>query len=332
MTYGFTKTEAVFTGRVKSIYDMIVPPDGQESAGEAEEEPVSPAAVKALSMTGGVFFLVLAVLPWLGATDYHSYIYCALYAICAGLCAASFRYRYANASAVAAVLVYMSLSFLADFTNFDYYLFIMALSTLPLLGDGRGYRVAVAALVLICAFICSFLVVRAMYEIRLGGKHAFVAGALAVPLLMLWASPSGLLLSQREGNRAAELCGVAIPFAMQFFPAVAFIVAAIASLARHVPMDAAGALFHIANAVYIGVSQGRFPWWGKFRFLAQIIQAVAFSSLFALALAKLQPRAFRAFRMENAAKLTLLVMGFILLIMASVVMISMMFDSLIAIA
>jgi hypothetical protein len=331
VTYGFTKTEAVFTGRVKSIYDMIVPPDEPEGAGAAEEAPVSPAAVKALAITGGVFFLVLAVLPWFGATDYHSYIYSALYALCAGLCALTFRHRYVNAAVAAAAVIYMSFCFLTDFTNFDYYIFIMALSVLPLLGSGRRYRVAVAVFVLVCAFVCSFLVVRAMYEIKLGGKHAFVAGSLAVPLLMLWASPTGPLLSQRDENQAAELCGVAIPLAMQFFPAVAFIIAAVASLARHVQMDAGGALFHIADAGYVGISQGRFPWWPKYRFLAQIVQAVPFSSLFVLALARLSPRAFRAFRTGNAVKLSLFAIGFIFLIMASVVAVSMMFDSLIAI-
>jgi hypothetical protein len=235
-----------------------------------------------------------------------------------------------NAIVVAAVAVYMSFYFLANFMNFDYYLFIMALSLLPLLGSGRGYRVTVAVLVLIFAFICSFLVVRAMYEIKLGGKHDFVAGALAAPLLMLWASPMGPLLSQGEEKRTAELCGVAIPLATQFFPAVVFIAAAVASLVRSVPMDAAGALFHIADAGYIGISLGRFQWWGSYRFLAQIIQTVSFTSLFVLALAKLQPRAFSAFRRENAVKLFILTIGFIILIMVSVVMISMMFDSLAA--
>jgi hypothetical protein len=330
-TYGFTRTEAVFTGRVKSIYDMIVPPDEPEEIRSAEDEPVSGGVTNALAITGGVCFLMLAALPWFGATNSHSYIYCFMYAMCAGLCALSFRYRYVNAAAAVCVIAYMSFCFLKSFGNFDYYPFLMALSLLPLLSKKRAYRVTVAALAIVCAFISSFLVARAMYEIKLGGKYAFVAGALAVPALMIWASPAGPLMSQRDDNPTAETCGVAILLAMQFFPATAFILAALGSWIRHVPIDASGALFHIADAGYVGISLGRFPWWTKFRFLAQIIQTISFSSFFALALAKLTPRAFRAFRRENAAKLSLITVGFILLIMISVVMISVMSDSLIGI-
>jgi hypothetical protein len=331
VTYGFAKTEAVFTGRVKSIYDMIVPPDEAEETSAAEEAPVSGRVTNALAITSGVCFLMLAALTWFGATDSHSYIYCSMYALCAVLCALSFRYGYVNAAIIAYVTAYISFCFLTSFTNFDYYPFIMALSILPLLGHRRAYRAAVAALEVVCAFICSFLVARAMYEIKLGGKYAFVAGALAVPLLMIWASPAGPLMSHRDDNPTAETCGVAILLAMQFFPAMAFILAAIGSLIRHVPLEASGALFHIADAGYIGISQGRFQWWTKYRFLAQIIQTISFLPFFALALAKLAPRAFRVFRRENAVKLSLITIGFILMIMISAVMISVMSDSLIAI-
>jgi hypothetical protein len=331
MTYGFARTEAVFTGRVKSIYDMIVPPDEPEGTGAAADEPVSPKVTNALAITGGVSFLALAALPWFGATDFHSYVYCFMYALCAGLCALSFRYRHANAAVVSCVIAYMSFCFLTSFADFDYYPFIMALSMLPLLCKGRAYRVTVAAIIVICAFICSFLVVRAMYEIKLGGKHSFVAGALAVPLFMIWASPAGPLLSQRDENPATESCGAAILLAMQFFPAMAFIISAIASSIRGIPAEASGALFHIADAGYVGISQGRFPWWTKYRFLAQIVQAIAFSSFFTLALAKLDSRAFRAFRRENAVKFSLLVIGFIILITISAVMISAMADRLIVV-
>jgi hypothetical protein len=254
-----------------------------------------------------------------------------MYAMCAGLCALSFRYSYVNAAVTAYVIAYMSFCFFASFANFDYYPFIMALSILPLLGHRRAYRVTVAALEVVCAFICSFLVARAMYEIKLGGKHAFVAGALAVPLLLIWASPAGPLMSQRDDNQTAETCGVAILLAMQFFPAMTFILAAIGSLIGHVPLEASGTLFRIADAGYIGISQGRFQWWTKYRFLAQIIQITSFSPFFALALAKLTPRAFRVFRKENAVKLSLITVGFILLIMISAVMISVMSEGLIAI-
>ncbi|MDR3354485.1 MAG: hypothetical protein LBO21_05560, partial [Synergistaceae bacterium] len=301
---GFTKTETLFTGRVKSIYDIIVPPDEPEEKSAAMDEPVSPRVTTPLAITSGVFFLILAALPWFGATDYHSYIYCSMYALCAGLCALSFRYSYVNAAAAAYVIAYMSFCFFASFTNFDYYPFIMALSILPLLGKRRTYRVTVAALAVVCAFICSFLVARAMYEIKLGGKYTFVAGSLAVPLLMIWASPAGPLMSQRDENPTAETCGVAILLAMQFFPVLTFILAALGSLIRGVPIESSGALFHIADAGYVGISLGRFPWWTKFRFLAQIIQIISFSSFFVLALAKLTPRAFRVFRGENAAKLS----------------------------
>jgi hypothetical protein len=331
MTYGFGKTEAVFTGRVKSIYDMIVPPDEPEEISAAAEELVSPKVTNALAITGGVFFLALAALPWFGARDYHSYIHCFMYALCAGLCALSFRYGHVNAAVVACVVAYMSFCFLVSFSNFDYGPFIMALSVLPLLCKRRAYRVTSAAIVVICAFICSFLVVRAMYEIKLGEKHSFVAGSLAVPLLMIWASPAGPLLSQRDENPTAESCGAAILLAMQFFPAMAFIISAIASSILGVPAETSGTLFHIADAGYVGISQGRFPWWTKYRFLAQIIQVIAFSSFFALALAKLDSRAFRAFRRENAVKFSLLVVGFIILITISAVTISTMADRLIVV-
>jgi hypothetical protein len=331
MTYGFAKTEAFFTGRVKSIYDMIVPPDEPEETGADAEEPVSGRVTNALAITSGVCFLMLAALTWFGATDGHSYIYCSMYALCAGLCALSFRYGCVNAVVIAYVIVYISFCFLTSFTNFDYYPFIMALSILPLLGNRRAYRVTVAVLEVVCAFICSFLVARAMYEIKLGGKYAFVAGALAVPLLLIWASPAGLLMSHRDDNPTAGTCGVAILLAMQFFPAMAFILAAIGSSIRHVPLEVSGALFHIADAGYVGISQGRFQWWTRYRFLAQIIQIISFSPFFALALAMLTPRAFRVFRRENVVKLSLITIGFILLIMISAVMISVMSDSLIAI-
>jgi hypothetical protein len=207
----------------------------------------------------------------------------------------------------------------------------MALSVLPLLSKRRAYRVTVAVLEIVFAFICSFLAVRAMYEIKLGGKYAFVAGALAVPLLLIWASPAGPLMSHRDDNLTAETCGVAILLAMQFFPAMAFILAAVGSLIRHVPIETSGGLFHIADAGYIGISQGRFQWWTKCRFLAQIMQTISFSSFFALALAKLTPRAFRVFRRGNAVRLSFITIGFIILIMISAVMMSMMFGGLIGI-
>jgi hypothetical protein len=85
MTYGFTKTEAFFTGRVKSIYDMIVPPGETEETSADAEEPVSGRVTNALAITSGVCFLILAALPWFGATDSHAYLYCFMYAMCAGL-------------------------------------------------------------------------------------------------------------------------------------------------------------------------------------------------------------------------------------------------------
>jgi hypothetical protein len=153
MTYGFAKTEAVFTGRVKSIYDLIVPPDEPEQTSAEMEEPVPGLVTNTFAITGGVCFLMLAALPWFGATDYHSYIYCFMYALCAGLCALSFRYGCVNAAVIACAAVYISFCFLASFTNFDYYPFIMALSVLPLLSKRRAYRVTVAVLEVVFAFI-----------------------------------------------------------------------------------------------------------------------------------------------------------------------------------
>jgi hypothetical protein len=206
---------------------------------------------------------------------------------------------------------------LLEFRFFDYHLFIVTLSILSLSVSGsKKWSVILSSALALCTIFSGIMAARAIYGVKFGAYHAYVAGAVIIPFLTLFISAAGLLLSRKNSpaSQYAALCLVSL----QFFPAAVFVLQGLLSV---------NTLFYIADANFVGVSPGLFPWWSRGRFVAMFVQFFAFAPFFALSLAQMTPEIFtRDFDKKNLVKSILVIIGTIIAVTLATLTISLISD------
>lgn len=289
-----------------------------------DEDASSPSAIERLALVtrrmgsiGTVSSLLLAGLSLLSGDRWTTAVFLPLWLACAGQCAARLRHGWANAAFGLALLSYLVGSAVVDFRLFDYAFLGLGLGLLSLWagGMGRGARSAICLGLVACAVATATLILR----VRGDTHYAFVAGAAAIPLLMLLAAPVGPLLGRGEGK--GPLVGIGASIALLLFPSIAFVIYILD------PVDGSSLPFHIADASFIGFSSERFPWWRWGRVAGSILQIVALGPLLFLAAARAAPDALlRAIGREGRGKVSwsagvsafLIVVGLLVILKLSV--------------
>ncbi|MDR1376347.1 MAG: serine/threonine protein kinase, partial [Synergistaceae bacterium] len=210
------RTEGIFASRA-------------ETGGARQEKPkepqieAPPETVKKLAISSGIFFALLGLSCWLGGLDGRVVIFFPLYALCVVQCALRLRNRYVNAFFLLALVLYLSRSFLFAFEIFDYHLFIMTCSLLVLeAAKEQKYGTLFCCSLAVCAVVSGILVVHSLYGVYEGAYHSYVAGAAAIPFLMLFIALSGLCFVKK--NTSMTNCAAGCLIAFQFFPAIVFVV------------------------------------------------------------------------------------------------------------
>jgi hypothetical protein len=193
----------------------------------------------------------------------------------------------------------LAYSFFFAFEVFDYHLFVMMCSLLALEVvkiEKRSYARLFCFTFIAAAIAAGVLTLRSLYGIYEGTYHAYVAGAVAIPFLMLFAALAGLFLAKDAKNTPALNYAVGCLAALQFFPIIAFVLLAVSSLCG----SGVDVLCYISGASFLRISLGQFLWCSGWRFAGLAIQILAFAPFFALAFAQMAPDLFmRAFSREN---------------------------------
>ncbi|MDR1471412.1 MAG: serine/threonine-protein kinase [Synergistaceae bacterium] len=297
----YEPTESVFTSRVTA--DMTSARGVQDKPKEAEAPP---GTVKKLAIASGGAFGALCALSLLnalgarGALGVGDVIFLPIYLLFAGQCFLRFGNKYMNLLLPSALFIYSAFTFLYALHAFDYHLFVMGATLIVLYSAGcRSDRrgAALCAALLLCSLVCVGLVVR--YILNSGRYHDYVAGAAAMPFLILFAAVAGFVAIARKNSPRA---GYALIFllAMQLFPLAAFAAHFMDSLFKGVSIyDNADTLFYITNANFIGLTSARFPWWLNGRVIGYVMQALAFAPFCALAAARMTPGIFMLVLDEN---------------------------------
>jgi serine/threonine protein kinase len=303
------KTEGVYTSVRETESTNNV---GQEKPNELELE-APPWIVKKLAILSGVFFALLSLSSWSMGLENHALAFFALYALCVVQCVLQFRNRYMTAVFLLALIFYLLYSGLFVFEIFDYHLFIMTCSLFVLEAartGRRAYGSLLCCVLMVCAFVAEFLVVRSIHGIYRGEYHAYVAGAAAIPFLMLFIALAGLFLMKK--NTWALNCATACLIVFQFFPVLSTVLHFVDPLRGIASRGGIEALFYMTNATYLKMLPSQF--WGPInvRWVGLLVQCLAFVPFFVLAFAQTAPDLFvGVFDKTNRKKLSFAVMGFV---------------------
>ncbi|MDR2179379.1 MAG: serine/threonine protein kinase [Synergistaceae bacterium] len=274
---------------------------------------VSPKIVKRLAILSGIFFGVLGFSCWLNGFDYV-WVFFSLYALCVVECILQLRNKYMNAFFLLTLALYLSYSFFFAFEIFDYHLFIMTCSLFALetaRAERRNYGSLLCGALIVCAFVSGVLVVRSLYGIQRDVYHAYVAGAVAIPFLMLSIALAGLFLIKK--NTSAASYAVSFLIASQFFPVMAFIAHSMESMRGIYSRSGIDVLFYVANATFLKISPNHFLWRANAYYMGMIVQCFAFIPFFLLAFMQITSEAC-VLNKKNSMKLLFAVAGFIVAI------------------
>jgi hypothetical protein len=274
-----------------------------------------PAFVGKLAVLSGAFFGLLGLLCWTGGFSGPALVFFSIYVLCAVQCALRFRSKIMNVFFLLALVLYLSGSFLFAFELFDYHLFIMTCGLFALSAasiEKQRYGGLLCGFLAACAVVAGILTVRSVYGIHEGTYHAYVAGSVAVPFLLLLAALAGAALAKNKKNASLTNYAAACLLALQLFPLVAFVLYVLqnAAFLRGVS-SSADTLFYIASANALRALPNQFLWQTIWRFAGMAVQLLAFASFFVLALAHMLPDIFTCiFDKGNRGKFSLATTSF----------------------
>ncbi|MDR1510565.1 MAG: hypothetical protein LBS53_13110, partial [Synergistaceae bacterium] len=211
-------------------------------------------------------------------------------------------------------------SFLFAFEIFDYHLFIMTCGLFALSAASIGkrhYGGWVCGLLAACAVAAGILAARSVYGISEGVYHAYVAGSVAAPFLMLLAASAGAALVKNDKNAFLANYAAACLLALQFFPLAAFVLRGVDFLRGVLFEGSADTLFYIASATSLRALPGQFFWRPGWRIAGLTVHFQAFASFFVLAFSQMTPGIFaRVSDKGNRKKLSLAAAVFVVVIAA----------------
>ena len=285
------KTRAVFSPRK-------VMPKAEIINNNISEPEVPENIMKNLSLFSLISMLILGALCFLTGNINNIPVY-ALFALQCGL---KFKFKSINILTLTGLMCYVIYATLINFKAFDYAFLSIALAFASI-DAARSkkfiFQVILCLGMLGYAGVVSWMIVRAMRGVISQTHYAYVAGAVGIPLVLVLASPAGIMFARDKWDMRA----LSSLIALLGFALIAFILSALNPVNK--------ILFYAANSNLI-----------KFmpevlllaRVLVLICQTIAFSVMLFLAVAQGLPVLylkfkFKKFLMPFSITLILLALG-----------------------
>ncbi len=270
-------TESVFTSKTEFFAEKPARTEPQPNA--------RPEWLKKLPIISGLSFGVLCALCFLSGVKSDLFISLPLYGLCAVQCYLGFRYRRLNIVFLALLFADLGYAFFVEFDLFDYHLLTLACGLAVLEADrtgGRKYSLALSVALIVGALVSGVGVFRAFAGVAAGSYQPYVAGAMAVPVVLFLTAVFCLLTASNDkAHRRYASIGL---IGLQCLPALIFLLHLILSHGAGVsPFDNFNTWFYIVDADFIDLSTEKFSWWTNGRILGQMIQLTAFVPFFVLA-------------------------------------------------
>ena len=224
--------------------------------------------IKRLAVFSSIFWGILDCLALLSSERADIFVFVPIYAFCIAQCFFKFENKNLNYSFLCYLIFFLIFGTFINSKFFDYSFLILTLNLLSLTAvKNKKYAIINGAVLMCLAIISGIWIFYSFHNIP---------GISAVPVLILLASPSAILLRHFQNSKINP--GVVLLMTLQFF-IIAVIILGMTGVINNTEI-----IYSIINANFPGLSYERFPFWIHWRFFGIIIQFFAFIPFLMLAI------------------------------------------------